>query len=68
MYLLKYKLREIVLQNDWDGALFENSKFIFVYVVKDSQLDKTSFQSFDPEGTKVLLGKVYIYLSLPLKL
>lgn len=47
--------------------LFENSKFTFVYVLKESQLDKTSFQNFDPEGIKVLLGKVYIYLSLPLK-
>ena len=48
-------------------GLFENSKCTFVYVVKESQLDKTSFQNFDPEGTKVLLGKDYIYLSLPLK-
>ena len=38
-------------------GLFENSKCTFVYVVKESQLDKTSFQNCNPDSTKAVLGE-----------
>lgn len=48
--------------------LFENSKIAFVYVLKESQLDKTSFSKIlTLKGIKVLLGKSLLSLFAPLK-